>query len=77
MNSKISSRRKRFLTVASKRVQKILDSFDTLSNCSNKANYEYTEDDIQKMLKVLKDKLKYLESAFSHNVQKSKNDFKF
>lgn len=70
-------KRKRFEKVASKRVQKVLDAIDTLSNCSNRNSYEYNDVDIQKMMKAIKEKLKQLEMTFSKNVDKTKNNFSF
>ena len=44
-----SLKRQRFEKVASNRVQKILDFLNLLQNCSNRNNYEYTEDDVEHM----------------------------
>ena len=44
-----SQKRQRFEKVASNRVQKILNLLSLLQNCSNKNNYEYTEDDVEHM----------------------------
>ena len=76
--NKIKSKRERFEIVASKRVQKIIDSLDILGNCSNKNNYEYNENDIQKMFKVIKEKLKEIELIYESKINKNKNiTFKF
>jgi hypothetical protein len=73
-----NERRKRFETVAGKRVQTILDKLDSLSNCSNKNNYEYTEADIKKMFSALRERLKIAELSFQDQInKKSKNIFKF
>ena len=42
-------KRQRFEKVASNRVQKILDFLNLLQNCSNRNNYEYTEEDVEHM----------------------------
>ena len=47
-NIKIESKRERFHRIAAKRMQNILVEMNRLSNCSNKANYDYTEQDVQK-----------------------------
>jgi hypothetical protein len=41
-------KRDRFQNVASKRVQKVLDSLDSLSKCANRNNYEFEINDIVK-----------------------------
>ena len=67
----------RFKNVASKRVQKVLDSIDSLSKCANKNNYDYEIDDINKMLKTIKEKVKNLEHCYSTNANTTKETFEF
>ena len=76
--AKKNIRRERFETVAARRVQKIIDFLDSLSNCSNTANYEYSEDDVKKMFKVIREQLNTTESAFDKQLNRNgKNSFKF
>ena len=76
--TKVSSPKStRFKKVAARRTQTILDGLDNLSKCSNVANYEYTEDDVNKMMKVLKDKLKMVELSYNSNTKTNKNTFQF
>ena len=70
-------KRDRFEKIASNRVQKILDGLDSLSKCSNKNNYEYNKDDIDKMISVLRSKMKHVENSFRQNIEKENNKFKF
>ncbi len=72
-----SLKRDRFKNVAGKRVQKVLDTIDSLAKCANKNNYEYDEEDVSKMMRVLKDKVKILEMAYTSNTKSTKNTFKF
>ena len=73
-----NDRRTRFETVAARRVQKILDLLDTLSNCANRANYEYTDDDVKKMFNTIKKHVGNTEAAFGKQLNKNgKNSFKF
>ena len=77
MNKK-TLRRERFENVAARRVQKVIDFLESLSNCSNRTNYEYTEDDVKKMFKAIREKVSLSESAFGKQIDKSgKNAFKF
>ena len=43
------SKRERFVRIAEARTNKILEQMRLLGNCSSKANYEYTDDDIKQM----------------------------
>lgn len=73
-----NERRKRFETVAGKRVQSILEKLDSLSNCSNKNNYDYNETDVKKMFSAIRDKVRTAESNFNDQMnKKTKNIFKF
>ena len=71
MQNKQKSKRERFETVASKRVQRILNDLDLLSKCANTNNYEYTTDDVQKMFRVIKDKLKNVEALYIQKTNKN------
>ena len=70
-------RRQRFDKIASKRVQKILDDINVLSNCSNKNNYEYSDADVKKMMSAIRGQLKQLEMAFSDQKGNGKQTFRF
>jgi len=77
MNKK-SLRRERFENVAARRTQKILDFMDSLSNCANRNNYEYTQEDVRKMFSAIKERLKVAEAAFDKELNRSgKDSFKF
>jgi hypothetical protein len=65
-----SLRRKRFENVAGKRVQAIIEKITILGNCSNKNNYEYTEQDIRKMFNAIRTELKNSENRFSSELSK-------
>lgn len=71
-NNKDNARRERFLKIAEQRTNKILDDFRLLGNCSNKANYQYTEDEINKIFDLLEQELKLTRFKF-----KDKNNNKF
>ena len=67
-----SEKRLRFEKVASNRVQKIIDYLNLLKNCSNRNNYEYTEDDVEHMFTEIQKAFK--ESRNSYNIELSKNN---
>ena len=72
-----NNRRERFERVASKRVDRVIKDIQLLTNCSNTNNYEYTNTDVEKMLKAIRAELKALESAFSTGARDSDEGFKF
>jgi hypothetical protein len=73
-----SPKRQRFEKVASKRVQKIIDSIRLLGNCSNKNNYEYTDKDVELMFREINKALKESKVLYDKNLNKSfKGGFKF
>lgn len=74
----MNDKRKRFERVAGNRVQYIIDKIDSLSKCSNRNNYEYTEKDVRKMFATIRDKLKYVENKYYEEIdKKKKTTFKF
>ena len=68
------SRRERFENVAQRRTNNALNSIRLIANCANKHNYEYTRDDVQKIITTLKKEVNDLQSAFNSN--QTKGDFK-
>ncbi|MFA5011121.1 MAG: hypothetical protein WC644_04125 [Ignavibacteria bacterium] len=65
-----SIRRQRFENVASRRTQRILDSLDLLSNCSNRSNYDFNDDDVKKMFTAIREKIKSVEAIFDRELNK-------
>ena len=72
-----SIKRERFVRVAAPRVQKVLDSMESLSKCSHKGNYEYDSGDIKKMISVIKNQLKNLEHMFAGGANAAGKRFSF
>jgi hypothetical protein len=72
-----SVKKERFRVVASRRVQKLLDDFDSLSKCANRSTYEYSEDDVRKMMKAINDKLAVLKASFSAGSKSARETFEF
>lgn len=71
-------RRERFKRIAPKRVENLIKDIRTLSNCSNTGNYEYTKEEVDKMIKAIRDEIKIMELLFKKNLDKNKKDtFKF
>lgn len=56
---------KKFRELAEKRVNKALNGIRLIANLSNRNNYEYTEDEAEKIIGVLEGELKALKSKFT------------
>lgn len=67
----------RFKSVASRRVQKVLDDMDSLAKCANKSTYEYTEADVKKMMNAINNQITLLKASFSANSKSGKQTFEF
>ncbi len=73
-----SEKRQRFEKVASNRVQRILDTLTLLQNCSNRNNYEWDENDVERMFSEITKKVRETKSAYANELTKSvKHGFSF
>ena len=73
-----SIKRQRFEKVATKRVQRVIDTLQLIQNCSNRNNYEYDQRDIDKMFSEMTRALKDARAAFNSEVSKTlKEEFSF
>lgn len=57
-------RRQRFIRVASARTQKVLDDMALLENCSRRDIYNYSVEDIDKILSALQEGLDSIKRTF-------------
>ena len=67
----------RFKNVAAKRVQKVLDSMESLSKCANRGNYEYSDEDVSKLLKAVKEQMRMLELSYTEKSKSKSKTFSF
>ncbi len=58
------SKRERFVRIAEARTNKIIDMLRLLANCSNKSNYEYSEDDIKQIFSAIEREVKLTKNQF-------------
>lgn len=70
----MDEKRERFVRIAEKRTNKILEQIRLLGNCSNKHNYSYSEEDIRKIFSVIENELK--ETKMKYASQSNKEKFK-
>ena len=54
----MATKRERFVRIVENRMNKIIDMMRLLGNCANKANYDYSEADVQKIFNTLEKELK-------------------
>lgn len=67
-------REERFKKIAVKRVNNILEDFRLLGNCSNKGNYEYSEEDVKKIFNAIEKEFTKCKNKF-YGI-KDKEEFK-
>ncbi len=60
----METKKERFVRIAEARTNRILEQLRLLSNCSNRNNYEYTEEDIRKIFTVIEKEMKNCKSKF-------------
>ena len=61
------SNAEKFVNLANKRVPKALKSLDLVGNLANTSNYSYTDEQISKISKALKDKFNDVCNKFKAN----------
>lgn len=60
----MESKKDKFVRIAEARTNKIIDMVRLLGNCSNKASYEYTKDDVKKIFTAIENELKLAKAKF-------------
>lgn len=57
-------KRDRFIRIAERRVNKVIDSLDQLGKCSNRRNYEYSEEEARRIFREIEHKVKEIKLQF-------------
>ena len=73
---KNKSNREKFVELCEKRVTKVIKDIRLIGNLSNRTNYKYDENDVRKIIKVLKAEISNLEARFDFRNGGSGIDFK-
>lgn len=73
---KSGEKRKKFVKLAEGRTQSALDAIRKIGNLSNTRAYEYSETDIKKIIKVLKDATTEIDRKFNSSSGDSFDKFK-
>ena len=58
------SRRERFLSVAERRTNQVLKAIRLLGNCGNRAAYEYTDEDVEKVFDAIQKEISNTRARF-------------
>lgn len=61
-----------FKKIAERRTIRVLDSLRLLGQCSNKRSYEYTEDQVQKIFKEIRQAVRDAEQRFKTSKRNSR-----
>jgi len=64
----------RFVRIAEKRTQRVLESLRLLGQCSNRRSYEYTDEQVNKIFREIRHCLRETEQSF--RATKSKRTFR-
>lgn len=59
------SRRERFLDVAERRTQHVLDRIQLLGRCANRNIYEYGPEDVDKIFNTIQEQLDFVRAKFT------------
>ena len=75
--AKSNAKTTRFKNVAGRRVQKVLDDLESLSKCANKSTYDYTDEEVRKMLRAINEKVTLLKASFNSSSKSGRQTFEF
>ena len=59
------TKRERFVRLAETRTNKIIDMLRLIGNCSNRNNYDYTEEDVKKIFNAIDREVRMAKSKFN------------
>ncbi len=65
----------KFVELANKRVNRAIKDLQLVGNLSNRRNYEYTEEQAQKIMRRLQSEVDSLKKGFQDAIQKSDDSF--
>ena len=68
-------KRSRYIKIVERRVNQILDNLDSLGKCSNRKNYDYSDEDVKKVFGEIERKIRKVKLLFQET-SKNKKRFK-
>lgn len=72
----MSSKREKFVDLAEARVSRAMQAIRVVGNLSNRNNYEYTDDDVRKIVKALSAEIDAMQARFRSTDSKARPEFK-
>ena len=69
-------KRQKFVDLAEARVSRALQAIRVIGNLSNRSPYEYTEEDIRKIVRALSAELEAVQARFRSPDSKARAEFK-
>lgn len=68
--------REKFMRLAEKRVNNAIKNIRLIGNLSNRSNYSYTGQDVDKIFKALEKELKHARSRFNDDSERDEKPFR-
>ena len=75
MTANISQKKKKFVDLANKRVNRVLKQINLIGNLSNTNNYEYTQDEVRQIIKVLENEIQQCKERFGKKSREKERRF--
>ncbi|ERY75303.1 TPA: hypothetical protein ACHP3V_006027 [Pseudomonas aeruginosa] len=72
----MEEKREKFVRLAEQRVNRALNDLRLIGNLSNRAAYEFNDDDIKKIFRAIQKELDQAKSRFSDSESAAGGDFK-
>lgn len=73
----MNEKRERFNKIAAARVDRVIDTLRLLANCANRNNYEYDDDDVEKMFAAINAAVKDCHNAYTSIFKNDRTPFRF
>ena len=74
-NMSKETKRERFVRLAEARTNKIINMLQLLGNCSSRINYEYTDEEVEKIFKAINKSVEENKNKFKKNKDNKKRRF--
>lgn len=71
----MKNNREKFVDLANKRVNRTLKCIKLIGNLSNRSNYQYTEQDVEKIFDALQSEIKVCRNRFRSNGKENEKEF--
>ncbi len=75
MSNEKETKRDKFVRLAEARTNKIIDMLRLLGNCSNSSTYEYTQEDVDKIIAAIETEVREAKKKFNKVESKKSSRF--